>query len=96
MAFGQKSEKLRAQIDQLVLELEEMHIALGAKIPASANRLSAVSFQSICYAIPKHICPITPLALIAAVTGWQLAKTSAKSLNTFPRAIASFVMCAHV
>jgi transposase len=27
MAFGQKSEKLRTQIDQLVLELEEMHIA---------------------------------------------------------------------
>jgi transposase len=27
MAFGQKSEKLHTQIDQLVLELEEMHIA---------------------------------------------------------------------
>ena len=36
MAFGQKSEKLHTQIDQLVLELEEMHIAQGAKIPASA------------------------------------------------------------
>lgn len=36
MAFGQKSEKLRTQIDQLVLELEEMHIAQGAKILASA------------------------------------------------------------
>lgn len=36
MAFGQKSEKLRTQIDQLVLELEEMHIAQGAKIPANA------------------------------------------------------------
>ena len=32
--FGQKSEKLNRQIDQLELELEALHITQGERIPA--------------------------------------------------------------
>ena len=34
MIFGQKSEKLAAQIDQIELELEELHIAQGIEVQA--------------------------------------------------------------
>lgn len=33
MVYGQKSEKLSAQIAQLELELEELHITQGARAP---------------------------------------------------------------
>lgn len=35
MMFGQKSEKLARQIDQLQLELEELHINQGEREPAT-------------------------------------------------------------
>lgn len=55
MAFGQKSEKISTKTDHLVRELEEMHSAQGAKIPASAPQKTDERKQSKRRAFPEHL-----------------------------------------
>ena len=73
--FGQKSEKLNRQIDQLELALEALHISQGERIPAQqpeaevnhhVQHHNAVHYQSICRARHKPTCPQITSALIAA------------------------------
>src|SRR5690606_7322588 len=56
MLFGQKSEKLIAQIDQLQLELEERHINQGVRAQqAESAPISALRPAPQRRALPEHL-----------------------------------------
>ncbi len=55
MMFGQKSEKLARQIDQLQLELEELHINQGEREPASQAPAAAARPAPQRRPLPEHL-----------------------------------------
>jgi len=60
MLFGQKSEKLERQVDQLCLELEELHINQGER----QSRLETKSIQGYERRNPGHIdCTVMQYAI---------------------------------
>ena len=55
MVFGQKSEKLSAQIAQLELELEELHITQGARVPVVEVAETVERIAPKCRPLPEHL-----------------------------------------
>nr|WP_254637000.1 hypothetical protein [Achromobacter sp. GbtcB20] len=53
--FGQKSEKLARQIDQLQLELEELHINQGERDPATSVPAPAARPAPQRRPLPEHL-----------------------------------------
>jgi chromosome segregation ATPase len=88
--FGQKSEKLERQIDQLELELEDLYINQGeraqiieqaqANLPKAARtpRAPRQPLPKHCRVKCKKYCPLKPIAQAAVVTLCAWVKMSAK------------------
>jgi transposase len=55
MVFGQKSEKLSAQIAQLELELEELHITQGARAPVVEHAETVERIAPKRRPLPEHL-----------------------------------------
>jgi hypothetical protein len=55
MVFGQKSEKLHAHIAQLELELEELHITQGTRVPTIETATSVERTAPKRRPLPEHL-----------------------------------------
>ena len=106
MLFGQKSEKLERQIDQLELELEDLYINQGEQAQiieqAQANlskaarkpRAHANRCPSTCHVKFKKYCLLKPIAQAAVATLYVWVKMSAKCWNMFPLTLKSSALFA--
>ena len=55
LVFGQKSEKLSAEIDQLELQLEELHVMRGIRLAKQPSVTTQASEPPVRRALPDHL-----------------------------------------
>ncbi|CAM5316263.1 Transposase OS=Eoetvoesiella caeni OX=645616 GN=DFR37_10888 PE=4 SV=1 [Eoetvoesiella caeni] len=101
--FGQKSEKLLRQIDQLELELEELHINQGERAQKAESITPTARPAPARRPMPEHLprdiqehLPQAPACPDCGGAWQRLGEDLSEVLEYIPhRACASCAMCAH-